>query len=69
MTGEPEYMTTAEFAALARTSEATVRYWRHTSYGPAGFRVGRRVLYTRAECVEWLRALREAERAGSAAAS
>jgi DNA-binding transcriptional MerR regulator len=61
MATEPEYLTTAEFAELARASESTVRYWRHVGYGVMGFRVGRRILYDRAECVEWLRSLRAAE--------
>lgn len=40
-----QLLTTAEVAELYRTSPATVRYWRHTGYGPQGRKVGRRVLY------------------------
>jgi hypothetical protein len=40
------FHTTSEVAKRYRTSEATVRYWRHIGYGPAGVRVGRRVLYS-----------------------
>jgi hypothetical protein len=37
-------LTTEEVAERFRTSPATVRYWRHIGMGPAGVRVGRRVL-------------------------
>jgi DNA-binding transcriptional MerR regulator len=43
------YLTTAEVAEHYRTSPGTVRYWRHTGYGPRGVKVGRRVLYQREE--------------------
>jgi len=36
-----ELMTLKEVAALVRVPEATLRYWRHRSKGPRGFRVGR----------------------------
>jgi len=36
-----------------RTSSSTVRYWSHIGIGPAGIRVGRRVLYDEAECERW----------------
>lgn len=42
-------MVTEEVAQLLRTTPATVRYWRHTGYGPQGRRVGRRVLYKASE--------------------
>lgn len=60
MIDQSHYLTTAEFAELARASEGTVRYWRHTGYGPSGFRVGRRVLYARADVERWLSGLRTA---------
>jgi hypothetical protein len=53
-----DLITTDEFAEMARTSPGTVRYWRHIGKGPAGFKPGRRVLYERSECEEWLRSLR-----------
>jgi hypothetical protein len=46
-------LTTEKVAARFRTSPATVRYWRHVGIGPAGVRVGRRVLYEEAECDRW----------------
>lgn len=52
-------ITTDEFADIARTSPATVRYWRHIKYGPAGFKLGRRVLYARQDVLDWI----EGERA------
>lgn len=63
---EPTYMTSAEFAELARTSPETVRYWRHIGRGPRGFKVGRRVLYVAEEVRSWLDQAR-AEQAGDAA--
>lgn len=47
LTGEdgPEYMTTAEVAALFRTSPSSVREWRQRGQGPLGVKFGRRVLY------------------------
>ncbi len=51
------YMTTAEFADLVRSSEGTVRYWRHVGKGPRSFRVGKRVLYDIRDVEAWLEAL------------
>lgn len=48
------YLTTADFARLARTSDSTVRYWRHIGTGPAGFRLGRKVLYLEDDVLAWL---------------
>lgn len=55
------YMTTAEVAALMRTSPETVRYWRHVGKGPGSFKAGRKVLYERADVETWVRSLRTAE--------
>jgi excisionase family DNA binding protein len=43
------YLTTSEVASILRAPEATVRYWRHLGTGPQSFKVGRRVLYDRAD--------------------
>lgn len=48
-------LTTAEVAEICRTTASTVRYWRHTGYGPPGFRAGRKVLYRSTEVSAWLR--------------
>ena len=39
----PEYLTLPEVAEHYRTTEATVRYWRHIGYGPRGVKLGARV--------------------------
>jgi excisionase family DNA binding protein len=52
-----EYLNTKEVAELARTTDSTVRYWRHIGYGPQGFVVGRRVLYKATEVHAWLEKL------------
>lgn len=58
-----EYLTTAEVAALCRTSPETVRFWRHVGKGPRSFKVGRRVLYDTHDVHAWLdEAKRMAER-------
>lgn len=50
------FLTTEEVAARYRTSPATVRWWRQTgNYGPKGIKVGRRVLYSLANCEEFER--------------
>ena len=43
------YMTIDEVAMRYRSTVATVRYWRHTGYGPRGKKVGTRVLYPMSE--------------------
>jgi len=58
----PMDLTTKEFAELARTSENTARYWRSIGYGPPSFKVGRRVLYAKADVDAWLESLRAAGR-------
>lgn len=49
----PEYLTLPEVAEHYRTTQGTVRYWRHTGYGPKGVKLGTRVLYPRAEIVRF----------------
>lgn len=44
-----EYLTLPEVAERYRTTEGTVRYWRHVGYGPKGIKLGTRVLYPYAE--------------------
>ncbi len=39
-----DLMTLPETAASLRTPVATLRNWRHLGVGPAGFRLGRRVI-------------------------
>ncbi len=56
-----QLLTTADLADMLRTSPATVRYWRHTGYGPPGTKVGRRVLYDRQDVEAWLARLGASE--------
>ena len=45
-----DLLTTAEVADYLRTSEATLRYWRHKGTGPKSFRMGaKRVMYRRTD--------------------
>jgi excisionase family DNA binding protein len=59
----PEYMTTTEVADLLRTPSETVRFWRHVGKGPRSFKVGRRVLYARADVLDYVRAARAGDAA------
>jgi DNA-binding transcriptional MerR regulator len=61
----PTYLTTDEWAQMARTTVETARYWRHIGYGPASFKVGRRVLYDRDDCVAWLKSLRDEQQSAA----
>ena len=51
---EPELLTITEAAELLRAPVATLRYWRHLGTGPRSFRLGRRVLYSRADLRTWI---------------
>jgi len=50
----PDLMTTTEVAEYLRTSPETIRYWRHIGSGPKSAKVGRRVVYRRADVEQWL---------------
>ncbi|WP_029429861.1 helix-turn-helix domain-containing protein [Blastococcus sp. URHD0036] len=54
-------LTLTEAATVLRTPVATLRYWRHLGIGPAGFRLGRRVLYRRQDLDRWIEEQRTAE--------
>ncbi len=62
-----KYLTTEEVAEELRTTPPTVRYWRHKDTGPKSFRVGKRVLYDRADVDAWIAQARAKETSGSAA--
>jgi predicted DNA-binding transcriptional regulator AlpA len=50
-----ELLTIAEVAEMTRLSVGTLRYWRHVgTEGPASFKLGRRVMYRRADVEKWL---------------
>ena len=54
---DSEFLTTADVSAMTRVAVATLRYWRHTGgvVGPPSVKLGRRVMYRRAEVEKWLR--------------
>ena len=58
-----DLLLTTEVAELIRTPEATLRYWRHTGVGPKSARLGRRVVYRRADVEAWVEAQFTAESA------
>ena len=62
-------LTIDEAAAFLRTPVATLRYWRHLGIGPAGFRLGRRVLYRRADLERWVSDRHDAQTDRQAGAS
>lgn len=43
-----------EFAAIAHTTPATVRYWVHTGYAPRSAKVGRRRVWREGDVTDWL---------------
>ncbi len=53
---EDDFLTATETAALLRRPEATLKFWRHVSSGPAYIKAGRRVLYRRSDVLSWLEA-------------
>ncbi|SHF96394.1 helix-turn-helix domain-containing protein [Geodermatophilus nigrescens] len=56
-------LTLAEAADYLRAPIATLRYWRHLGIGPAGFRIGRRVMYRRRDLDLWIDGQQDAESA------
>lgn len=51
-----------QVAELTKVPEATLRYWRYLGdRGPKSFKVGRRVMYRRADVDQWLEELYAAE--------
>jgi len=61
-----ELLTITEAADLVRSPIATLRYWRHLGAGPCSFRLGRRVLYRRADIDDWIATQRDPTRSGIA---
>lgn len=64
---QPEFYSPKTLAERIDRSEHTVRYWRTRGEGPAGFRIGRRVVYHRAEVERWLAEQEAASTAAGAA--
>jgi hypothetical protein len=51
---EPELLIIIEAADVLRAPLATLRYWRRLGTGPTSFRLGRRILYRRADLRPWI---------------
>ena len=56
-----DLLTITEAAEILRSPVATLRYWRHLGTGPDSFRLGRRVLYRRADLLAWVDAQHDRE--------
>lgn len=48
------YLTPPETADLLRRPTSTLAYWRHRGEGPPFAKIGRRVLYRRADVMAWM---------------
>lgn len=55
-----EFLLEAEAAELLRQNQRTLRYWRSQGIGPKAARFGRRIVYRRADLIEWCDAQFEA---------
>jgi predicted DNA-binding transcriptional regulator AlpA len=55
-TEPPELLTLPEVAAMTRQSQATLRWLRHDGRGPKSGKLGRRVVYRRADVEAWIAA-------------
>jgi excisionase family DNA binding protein len=51
-----ELLTPEEAAELLRTRSRTLERWRHTGTGPRFAKIGRRVVYARADITSWVSA-------------
>jgi predicted DNA-binding transcriptional regulator AlpA len=53
--GDQDILTLAEVAEMSRQAPATLRYWRYAGEaGPKSFKLGRRIMYRRADVEQWL---------------
>jgi predicted DNA-binding transcriptional regulator AlpA len=59
-----QLLTLRETASRLNVSEATLRWWRHCSDGPKGFRAGRRVFYRVSDVENWIEERIAAEELG-----
>ena len=60
------YLTLTEVAELARTTPGAVYQWRRRGKGPRASRVGKRLLFRRADVLAWIDAQADRERAEAA---
>lgn len=61
-----DLLTIDETAAMIRRPVNTLRYWRHEGTGPKSARIGRRVMYRRADVTAWIEAQYEDAPGGAA---
>lgn len=53
----PRILTLAEVADITRMEPSTLRWWRFAGEGgPKSFKLGRRIMYRRADVEQWLEA-------------
>ena len=52
----PELLVIDEVSELTRIPVATLRYWRHQGRGPKGARLGGRLVYRKADVINWINA-------------
>ncbi|PKV80511.1 helix-turn-helix transcriptional regulator [Nocardia fluminea] len=64
-----DWLTTAELAQEYGFAIGTLRYWRHTGYGPASFTLGRKVVYRREAVEAWIAEQEQRTRRGGTAAA
>ena len=55
-----DFMTVDEVAEFLRTPRGTLAQWRYYGKGPSSFKLGRRVLYTRAAVEDFVAAAQSA---------
>lgn len=49
-----QILTPAQAAEVLDTPVSTLHYWRHRGTGPRSFKIGKRVMYKRADVEQWL---------------
>lgn len=62
-----DILTIREVAEKLHLPEGTLRYYRHADIGPKSFKMGRRVVYRRADVEAWIAAQLAATGAGGVA--
>ena len=62
---DSESMLLPEVAQLTRLPTSTLRWMRHKGEGPPAAKAGRRLVYRRADVLEWLAELKREQQAGA----
>lgn len=57
---QPDYLLISEASEVLRTPVATLYRWRTEGTGPPASRVGRKLLYSRADLIAWVESQRQA---------